>query len=77
MDNFTINRIAYIRQQEILDRTAQHHGGIPLRKLLRPVGMLLVVAGQHLLDSAHHMTTPAATPPLISSETLEVCDPFC
>ena len=75
MDIFTINQIAYIRQQEILREAAQNRGGVSFRKLLRPVGILLVGAGQRLLDTAQDVTQ--STPHLATNETLDTCDQPC
>jgi len=75
MDTFTINRIAHIRQQEILRESAQHRGGVSFRKLLRPVGILLVAAGQRLLDAAQDVTQH--TPSLATNETLDTYDQTC
>lgn len=73
MDTFTINRIAHIRQQEA-HSAAQHHGEFHVRRLLRPVGVLLVAAGQRLLDAAQDTTQP---PRLATHETLDTADQSC
>ncbi len=50
MDPITVNRIAHIRQQEILEQAAQDRAAAPvLRPVRRQLGGLLVTLGQKLM----------------------------
>ena len=51
MDQMTMNRLAHIRLQEILEQSAKDRQGEPVRPVLRRFGGLLVTIGQKLMQA--------------------------
>lgn len=53
LDPVTLNRLAHIRQQEILERAAvDHQKALSARLLLYHVGRLITAAGQRIMHFA-------------------------
>jgi len=53
MDPINLNRIAHIRQQEMLDEAAKDQAGITLRPALHQLGNLLITIGQKMRTTSN------------------------
>ena len=70
MDPINLNRLGHIRQQEILEFTAQSRHGAPMPRITQRLGALFITVGQRMMAATEPISSEQ---PLASTINMENC----